>query len=400
MFTPPPSPLPKAHDPLAAAGTIQTETEKCDPGREAPPPARATRRQRLLGLVVPVIVLVLIGLASRRVVEEPLLDVNHGIAPSPRSPAHWVRRMALGDHHHIPRQLATTDPADLVPSLTPTPTATTSAPDTTSPQQLGAGAASTAVPAIPSPPWPVPTPFPQPFDSSLSFNFSTTTCDSFFSTFTTNITFRACRPFSLLLGTSASFFDVQTNLTELTAVMAGTCDTPQTIDQCRSTMDWLASQIVKPEVCATEIASKNGVVLEALNGFKTYDLMRQAGCLVNQRSNAYCFVEAVASTSPSDTYFYALPIGTPVPQKSTPSCSACIKSVMALYASYATDGNLPLSKVYAPAQKLTADTCGKDYAQAIAASAASRKVVGAFSSSWSLLGTSIGLIFGIWSLFY
>lgn len=48
--------------------------------------------------------------------------------------------------------------------------------------------------------------------------------------------------------------------------MAGTCDTPQTIDQCRSTMDWLATEIVKPEVCATEIANKNGVVLEALNG--------------------------------------------------------------------------------------------------------------------------------------
>jgi len=244
----------------------------------------------------------------------------------------------------------------------------------------------------------VPTPFPQPFDSSLSFNFSTATCSSFFSDFTANITFRACRPFSLLLGTSSAFFDAQSNLTELTAVMAGTCDTPQTIDQCRSTMDWLATEMVKPEVCATEIANKDGVALEALNGFQNYDLMRQAGCLVNQRSNAYCFVEAVASTSPSDTYFYALPIGTPVPQKSTPSCSACIKSVMALYASHATDGNLPLSKVYPSAQKLTADSCGKDYAQAIAASAASRRVIGAFSSLWSLFGTSTGLILGIWSL--
>lgn len=259
MFTPPPSPLPKAHDPLAAAGTIYTESEKCDPGREAPRPARATRRQRLLGLVIPVVVLALIGLASRKMVEQPLRDVNPSNAPSPRSPAHWVRPM--GGHHHIHRQLAAADPADLVP----TTTSTTSAPDTT-PQQLGAGAASTAVPAIPSPPWPVPTPFPQPFDSSLSFNFSTTTCDNFFSDFATNITFRACRPFSLLLGTSAAFFDVQSNLTALTATIAGTCDTPQSADQCLSTMNWLASEIVKPHVCGTEIANKNGVVLEALNG--------------------------------------------------------------------------------------------------------------------------------------
>lgn len=108
-------------------------------------------------------------------------------------------------------------------------------------------------------------------------------------------------------------------------------------------------------------------------------------------------MDLIIRSRPSDTYFYALPIGTPVPQKSTPSCSACIKSVMALYASHATDGNLPLSKVYAPAQKLTADTCGKDYAQAIAANTASRKVAGVFSS-WSLLGTWFGLILGIWSL--
>ncbi|KAG8717263.1 hypothetical protein FRC08_007891 [Ceratobasidium sp. 394] len=374
MFTPPASPLPTPHDPLAAA-LAKPQPEKCVPAKE-PDSKVVARRQRLIALVVPVVILVLISLVSRRAAHNPLVDHIPGVAP--------IRQKAHTPRHHLPRQL--TDPADQVP----TATSTSTAPDATAPQQLGAGTA--VVPSIPSVPWPVPTPFPQAFDSSLAFNFSTTTCTSFFNEFTTNLTFRACRPFSLLLGTSTAFFDIQSNLTELTAVMGGMCDTPQSLDQCRSTMGWLASEITKSTACQTEITSQNPVVLEALNGFKTYDLMRQAGCLVNQRSNAYCFVEAVASTSPSDTYFYALPIGTPVPQKSAPSCSACIKSLMALYANHATDTTLPLSKVYPPAQKFATSACGADYAIAVA-NAALRRVTGV--SSWSL--GMFTLLVGIWS---
>ncbi|CAE6396130.1 unnamed protein product [Rhizoctonia solani] len=344
MFTPPPSPLPASSDPLATAGAELLEPK--------PKTSRLSSHQRLLGLVVPVVVLVLISLTSRHAINSSL-DISPSKAPAPHAEAHWLNRVS-GLKHHIPRQFASTDSAD---GLLPTPTATTSAPDTTSPQQLGAGTSSSVAPAIPNPAWPVPTPFPQPFDSSLSFNFSTSTCSDFFSSFKTNITFRACRPFSLLLGTSATFFNIQSNLTELTAVMGGTCNTTRTIDDCRATMSWLASEIVKPEVCGTDITNQNGNVLEALNGFKTYDLMRETGCLVNQRSNAYCFVESVASSSPVDTYFYALPLGTPVPQKLTPSCSPCIKSLMSLYAESATDKSLPLSKVYSSAQKLASSSC-------------------------------------------
>ncbi|CAE6521434.1 unnamed protein product [Rhizoctonia solani] len=374
MFTPPPSPLPTPSDPFAAAGTEPSEP-KLKGGR-------LSSRQRLLGLVVPVVVLALISLTSRHAVDGSL-DVNPSKAPAPRAAADWTRRVS-GLKHHIPRQLST-DPADKLS----TPTTTTSAPYTTAPQQLGAGASSSVAPAIPNPAWPVPTPFPQPFDSSLSFNFSTSTCSDFFSSFTTNITFRACRPFSLLLGTSITFFNIQSNLTELTAVMGGTCNTTRTVDDCRTTMSWLASEIVKPEVCGTDITNQNGNVLEALNGFKNYALMRQAGCLANQRSNAYCFVESVASSSPVDTYFYALPLGTPVPPKSTPSCSPCIKSLMSLYAESATDKSLPLSKVYSSAQKLAVNSCGADYAQSIATNTGTR-IIAATASGWLFLGVAIG----------
>ncbi|CUA76744.1 hypothetical protein RSOLAG22IIIB_02214 [Rhizoctonia solani] len=379
MFTPPPSPLPTPNDPLAVAGAEFSEPKpKC---------GRLSSRQRLLGLVVPVLVLIFISLTSRHAVDSSL-DVTLSKAPAPRAVAHWAKQVS-GPKHHIPRQLSS-DPAD---KLTPTPTTTTSGPDITAPQQLGAGTSSSVAPAIPNPAWPVPTPFPQSFDSSLSFNFSTSTCSDFFSSFTTNITFRACRPFSLLLGTSTTFFNIQANLTALTAVMGGTCNTTRTIDDCRNTMDWLASEIVKPEVCAADITNQNGVVLEALNGFKTYDLMRQAGCLVNQRSNAYCFVESVASSSPVDTYFYALPLGTPVPQKSTPSCSPCIKSLMSLYADSATDKSLPLSKVYSAAQQLAADSCGAEYARSVATNGATRNMVTTVSVTL-FLGVVLGIYIG------
>ncbi|CAE6531401.1 unnamed protein product [Rhizoctonia solani] len=167
-------------------------------------------------------------------------------------------------------------------------------------------------------------------------------------------------------------------------------------------MSWLASEIVKPEVCGTDITNQNGNVLEALNGFKTYDLMRETGCLVNQRSNAYCclvnqrsnaycFVESVASSSPVDTYFYALPLGTPVPQKLTPSCSPCIKSLMSLYAESATDKSLPLSKVYSSAQKLASSSCGTDYAQSIASNAATRTIA-TIVSGGLFLSITLGLL--------
>lgn len=98
-------------------------------------------------------------------------------------------------------------------------------------------------------------------------------------------------------------------------------------------------------------------------------------------------------SSPVDTYFYTLPLGTPVPQKSTPSCSACTKSLMSLYAEYATDGTLPLSTVYSSAQKLANNACGADYAQAVANAA--RAVITA-ASPWLLLGATLGLLIGVW----
>ena len=68
----------------------------------------------------------------------------------------------------------------------------------------------------------------------------------------------------MLLGYSSAFFDVEANLTELTAVLGGTCNTPQTADQCVGVMGWMTDTI--KDVCSTDIGEKNALALEALNG--------------------------------------------------------------------------------------------------------------------------------------
>jgi len=102
------------------------------------------------------------------------------------------------------------------------------------------------------------------------------------------------------------------------------------------------------------------------------------------------FAEALAQTSPSDLYYYALPLGTPVPGTTptttssgdghststststspvpapattfAPSCSTCVQSLMAIFAPYATDPSYLLALTYPPAAKAANKQCGKGYA--------------------------------------
>lgn len=151
-------------------------------------------------------------------------------------------------------------------------------------------------------------------------------------------------------------------MTLLTAVIGGTCNTVRSVDDCVGTMGWLASEIQKDTVCGKDLKDQNAMALEALNGFRNYQFMREAGCLINQRTNSYCFVDAVASSSPVDFYFYTLPLGTPLPNKTTPSCSTCVESLMSIYATQAGNKTLDISKTYAGAASKAIDVCGANYA--------------------------------------
>ena len=97
--------------------------------------------------------------------------------------------------------------------------------------------------------------------------------------------------------------------------------------------------------------------------------MRNAGCLPDQTTNSYCFVEAAHSTNPSDLYFYQLPIGISFPNNTTPSCSSCTKSLLGLYAQAlgsASAGTLTdLQKSYPSGEKVAVAQCGAGYAQSL-----------------------------------
>ena len=97
--------------------------------------------------------------------------------------------------------------------------------------------------------------------------------------------------------------------------------------------------------------------------------------------------------SPADLYFYALPLGTALPPDITPSCSACTKSVMALYAEKGTNLTA-LEGVYGNAAKVANQACGQGYVQVTSVNGA-RSVLHAWrgSSLFWVLGVAGVLVF-------
>jgi len=182
----------------------------------------------------------------------------------------------------------------------------------------------------------------------------------------------------------------QSNLTALNIDVWGTCNTPIEADQCAANMEWFLSQLL--DACSKEKSDNHSTVWQALAstfpfiyfmeqfcshiavvafvGLQSFSLMRDAACLVNKDTSTYCYIEAASRNNPSDLYFYTLPFGLPLPNDSTPSCSSCTKSIMALFGSQVnvTDG---LEHTYDPAARLASSKCGSNYVSAIASSSAS-----------------------------
>ncbi|KAJ6514529.1 hypothetical protein DFH09DRAFT_257775 [Mycena vulgaris] len=221
------------------------------------------------------------------------------------------------------------------------------------------------VPTIPASPPALPTPFPQPFDSDLSQNFSSITCFNFFSNMTNTVAFRSCRPFSMLLQSSAAFIEAQDSLTTLNSIVWGTCNTNIVDDECAANMAWFSSNLVSS--CAIDLKDGNSMAVGTQIALNAFELMRSAGCLVDPTTNTYCYLDAVRNSNPSDTYFYSIPLGVNVPNNTIASCSACTKSLMTLY--YGALGNSSqsaglsaLKATYNSAAKIAVADCGTAYA--------------------------------------
>ncbi|EGO29627.1 hypothetical protein SERLADRAFT_346098 [Serpula lacrymans var. lacrymans S7.9] len=232
---------------------------------------------------------------------------------------------------------------------------------------LGAGTpTSTGVPAVPMNPV-LPTPFPQPFDTTLSANFSTEGCYSFFQNMTNIESFRVCRPFSLLLLSSTAFIEAENNITQLNNDIWGTCNTDLSQSQCDQNMASFASTL--QSVCQTDLAARNAMAVNTLIALNAYDLMRTVACQTDPTSNAYCYIEADAGSDPSASYFYQLPLGQPLPNITNLACTACTKSLLASYASALSSSNSTgltgLQQTYGDAAKQAVSICGSGYAQSV-----------------------------------
>jgi len=348
MFTPPPSPLPPKT--VLSPEPEEEDDENFKPDSYAPrqsPTAakRETARRTKWAVVMLPLALILITLSSRYFTRPRTLDLKS----SNFAALDWQNWGSHRETHHRHRRATSTPVVAATSAAAPSPATSGSS-------------VSQTLPTIPSTPPTLPTPFPQAFDTSLTRNFSTQSCYNFFANMTSTAAFRSCRPFSLLLQSSEAFISAQSNITQLNSIIWGTCNTSLGQDQCNDNMAWFTSAL-KSE-CASDLKDNNAVTVETLQALQAFTVMSQAACLADPSTNAYCYVKAVVNSNPSDLYFYSLPLGTTLPASSSPSCSACTKSLMGLYADAMKTTDLDgLKETYTGAAEFANKACGAGYAQ-------------------------------------
>jgi len=253
----------------------------------------------------------------------------------------------------------------LIPSTTAAPG--DAGTETTATAEAGSSSTAAAVAPVDIPTLPAGYVMPNAFDAILGVNFTSQSCPDFFSTFLGDAAFKTCYPLSLLLETSTSFFKAMQNSIILPSVIQEMCSADAAT--CSSTVDHYATEIVKNSACGRDLAKGNALAVAALNGFQNYNLMRDAGCLKDDRTGngQYCFAEAANATLANDLYLYYLPGGTGLPSGTQPTCDYCSKVIMESFSNYATNSTLRLSQTYAGARSVITLACGPSFAPLVAA---------------------------------
>ncbi|OBZ67318.1 hypothetical protein A0H81_12615 [Grifola frondosa] len=379
MFTPPASPLPTrlasgnsstaesdrehTHDDpcLPSSSTSRASSTTADtklPRTDIVDPVQAgkrrtARRTKWTVLLVPA-VLILIALSTRYLSHPAALDVLSADGP----PLSWdalaatIQDGRVHKRHPDGSSASATTNAISFASGTSTPLSLDSPSSTVSASSTPAPSSTNGTPTIPASTPVLPTPFPQAFDQTFQQNFSMASCQNFFTNMTISEAFLQCRPFSLLLQTSDAFIESQKNLTLLNTVIWGTCNTVPSAEQLRE-----------------GIAMDNTMVQTALIGLESYSVMRDAGCSADTATSTYCYVEAIASTTHHDAYLYELPLGFALPNNTDPSCSACTKNVMGLFAADGMD-LVALQSRYERAAEIVNAACGGQFVQSLSAPSA------------------------------
>lgn len=94
----------------------------------------------------------------------------------------------------------------------------------------------------------------------------------------------------------------------------------------------------------------------------SYQTLYSATCLKDPESSAYCFASAVTNLStPSNVYFYYLPLNVSLPGSSTPSCNWCLENTMYIFQSAASNRALPIASTYVSAAQQVNTICGPNF---------------------------------------
>ncbi|KAL8799020.1 MAG: hypothetical protein Q9182_006199 [Xanthomendoza sp. 2 TL-2023] len=224
---------------------------------------------------------------------------------------------------------------------------------------------------------------PRPFDSGLGNNYTDENCPKFINNFLRNETFISCLPFSLLLQVnrsirflwareldtnrrliqnSMSFFSVTKTLATITRTLDTTC---KPVDStCNTLMSSIALQLRQDNHCAADYRREQPLVTAAYNGLIAYEPLYKAGCARDPGNGIYCFANAITnSSSPADSYPYYLPLGIPLPERSQPSCTTCLKEMMGVFSQATGDKTQqPLLETYPNAARMINAGCGSGFA--------------------------------------
>ncbi|KAL4802696.1 hypothetical protein BDV18DRAFT_59901 [Aspergillus unguis] len=203
--------------------------------------------------------------------------------------------------------------------------------------------------------------FPTPFDTSLSNNFTSTTCPSFFKSFLTDTSFTSCHAVSALLRDSTGFFHTLTSAASTSRVLDIACSVD--VSSCSSTLSDLASDLRDDSNCGQDFDAGNPLVTDAYYDLITYEPIYRATCLQNPDTNDYCFVDAVTNTSnPADYDVYSLPYGSTLDGDSLPTCSACLQASLDIFSKWAQVEEQPLVNSYMPSADAVNGKCGSGFA--------------------------------------
>lgn len=195
----------------------------------------------------------------------------------------------------------------------PSPSAQSPSPSSSSSADSDGDFSDMVLPTPPATPTSPPSPVPTPMDLSISYSLSND-CLLYISTFLTTSLFQSCLPLSLLLTTSTSFRDLvksgqEDDYATVNELLAYTKSPKPGIKECGDYFKGLEIGFAEKKHCAADLKERNPTAIEIRNGLGNYEVMRQAGRLVDPDKGHYCYLEAVAAGRPDDMYLWSLPAG-------------------------------------------------------------------------------------------